>query len=67
MSYAKNIEIKIIRTKHEITFSNNTRVIDILEDLKKIPLEAKLVDFYTTDEDFQHVIVFEEEKQENPT
>lgn len=40
--YKKNIEIKIVRTRHEVYFGNGTRAIDILDDLKQVPKEARL-------------------------
>lgn len=70
MSYEKSLELRIIRTKHVITFYNNSRVIDILEDLKKVPLEANLIeiaDNINSEEEKlsgKHMLVFEiEEKQ----
>jgi hypothetical protein len=70
MSYKKSLEMKIIRTKHIVTFYNKTNAIDILNDLKQVPSEAKLIEILAnmdSDEDKlsgHHMLVFElEEKQ----
>lgn len=64
MSYEKSLELKIVRTKHVVTFYDNSCAIDISSDLKQVPAEAKLIDFQTTEEG-HHIMVFEMEKEVN--
>lgn len=70
MSYEKSLEMKILRTKHVVTFYNNTNAIDILNDLKRVPAEAKLINIADNIDSSEeklsgkHMLVFElEEKQ----
>jgi hypothetical protein len=62
--YKKELEMKIIRTIHKITFYQGTRAIDILEYLKQVPPEAKVILVSSGEEsDTDHMIKFELEEE----
>lgn len=70
MSYQQSLEMKIIRTKHVVNFYNNTCAIDITNDLKQVPAEAKLIEIAdninSTEEQLsgEHMLVFQLEKKQ---
>ena len=60
--YKKLIETKIVRTQHEVTFRlNNSTAFSIIEDLKRVPSKAKLID--NDEDDDERILVFEEDKK----
>ena len=56
--FKKELEMKIIRTRYKITFADDTSARYILQDLKLVPLDARLVESY--DEGNTTVLIFEE-------
>lgn len=49
MTYKKMIETKIIRCRHEVSFRDGARAIDILNSLRQVPSNARLVEVITPD------------------
>ncbi len=41
--YKKLIETKIIRTRHEVSFTVGSTAFSIIDDLKMVPSKAKLI------------------------
>ena len=62
--YKKIMETKVIRTRHIISFGIKTRVIDLIQNLQNVPLEAKVTDFSTNEDTGNGEIEFEDEKEE---
>ena len=52
MSYSKEIEVKIIRTKHKIVFQNGTRVVDLIGHLQYAPQDAEVDECYEKDNEY---------------
>ena len=60
--YTKLIEQKIVRITYELSFGTGTRVVDILDNLKEVPLGCKLIDVENNYEDGTTCLYFREEK-----
>ena len=60
MSYTKLIQTKVIRTRHEIKFHIGSTASSIVDDLKSVPIRARLIE--ADDENLS--LIFEEEVQE---
>lgn len=62
MAYKRTSEVKLVRVKHEVSFYEGARALDLLDSLKHVPAEAKLVDF--NEEGLTYTLVFQEEKND---
>jgi hypothetical protein len=58
--YKKLIETKVIRTRHEVSFHDGSTAFSIIQDLKDVPLKARLIDY--NDED--NTLTFEVETEQ---
>jgi len=66
MSYTKELEIKIIRTKHKITFRMGTSLVDFMKDLESVPLQAVVDECYEYNEKTnEYILMFHCEEQED--
>jgi hypothetical protein len=73
MSYSKSLEMRIVRTKHVVSFYNGTCASDLLKDLGQVPKEAKVIKFEDacdndpaeSNPNRQHMIIFELEQNDN--
>ena len=61
--YKKLIETKIVRVTHEVSFSDGTSAIDLMESLKSVPLQSKITDVDTDEDTGTTSIFFREEKE----
>lgn len=60
MSYTKDTEFKLVRTKHIISIYEGARGQDVLDDMKHVPFEARLTSWETDGDEL--ILTFFEEK-----
>lgn len=51
MAYQKTWQMKVVKTKHQITFTDHTTVKEMIADLSNLPGDAKFADMEWADED----------------
>jgi hypothetical protein len=62
--YKKLIETKVVRVTHEVSFSEGTQAVDLIDSLKSVPLHSFVTDVETDDDTGTTSIFFREEKVE---
>lgn len=60
--YKKLIESKIVRITHEVSFSEGTRAYDIMEELKQVPVNSRLINVENDEDNITVKLQFREEK-----
>lgn len=60
MGYTKDLELKLVRTKHIVSAYQDTRAQDLLEYIKHVPFEAILTSWDTDGDEL--IMTFIEEK-----
>ena len=60
--YKKLIETTIVRVTHEVSFGDGTRIIDLMDNLKNVPLNSRLFDS-DVDDNGEIKLFFREEKE----
>ena len=64
VGYKKTMAVKLVRTRHEVGVRIGMRALDVIENLNKVPREAKVIDVSELDTDGCAVLEFEEETED---
>ena len=63
--YIKEVELKIIRAKHKVTFKAGTTVATLLDYIKHVPLHAEVDECFENEADKEYIIRFHEERRDS--
>jgi hypothetical protein len=59
MGYTKELELKIVRSKHKITFNDRTDIQTFINELSQVPKDATVDECY--EKDGEYILIFHHE------